>query len=110
MDKTQVMGRRPARAAWLYVANGPQTGRDFRITNQATIGRNTVECEVILVDSRISDKHARIKRDGLEFMLYDLASLNGTFLNGKKIERAMLSDDDRIKVGSTELIFKVTPK
>lgn len=110
MAKTRVMGASPKRAAWLYIVNGPDAGRDFRIGEQATIGRNTMECEIILSDSNVSDKHARIKRDGLEFVIFDLASLNGTFVNGQRVQKELLSDDDRIRVGGTELVFKATPK
>jgi pSer/pThr/pTyr-binding forkhead associated (FHA) protein len=110
VNPTEVMGTRPKRGAWLYIVRGPKAGRDFRLRSETTIGRDTARCDVILSDNNVSAKHARIKREGGEFVLYDLASLNGTFLNGKKVQKQILSDDDEIRVGSTTLIFKATPK
>lgn len=110
MAKTEVMGRQATRGAWLYVNAGSQAGRDFRLGSQATLGRNSMECEIVLSDPGISDKHARIKREGAEFVLYDLASLNGTYLNDTQIRRQLLTDNDKIRIGGTELIFKVTPR
>jgi pSer/pThr/pTyr-binding forkhead associated (FHA) protein len=69
-----------------------------------------MECDVILSDSKVSERHARIRLEGKEFVLYDLASTNGTHVNGKKVQKTVLSDDDEIGMGNTKLIFKVTPK
>lgn len=109
-DPTRVIGARLHRAAWLYISAGLEAGRDFRLDRETTIGRSAVECDVILQDDGVSDKHARIKREGGEFTIYDLASLNGTFINGKKVHQQLLSDNDEITVGETNLVFKVTPK
>ncbi len=110
VEPTQVIGAQPKRGAWLYVSSGPQAGRDFRLGRRTTIGRDTVQCDVILPDKKVSEKHARIQREGGEFVIYDLASLNGTFVNGKKVQKQLLSDNDAITVGGTTLVFKVTPK
>ena len=110
VEPTQVIGAQPKRGAWLYVSNGSQVGRDFRLSRKTTIGRDTVQCDVILSDKKISEKHARIQREGEEFVIYDLASLNGTFVNGKRVQKQLLNDNDEITVGMTKLVFKVTPK
>lgn len=110
VDPTRVMGKRPKRVAWLYVLSGQDEGRDFRLGRRTTIGRDTMECDVILSDSQVSERHARIRLEGKEFVLYDLASTNGTHVNGKKVHKIVLNDDDEIGMGNTRLIFKVTPK
>lgn len=110
VEPTRVIGARHERGAWLYVSSGPQAGRDFRLGRKTSIGRDTAQCDVILVDKKVSEKHARIQREGGEFVIYDLASLNGTFVNGKKMQKQILSDNDEIMVGETRLMFKVTPK
>jgi pSer/pThr/pTyr-binding forkhead associated (FHA) protein len=109
-ESTEVIGARPERGAWLYISNGPQAGRDFRLGRRTTIGRNRMECDVVLSDKKVSEKHARIQREGREFVIYDLASRNGTFVNEKKVQKRLLGDDDEITVGGTTMIFKVTPK
>ncbi len=108
--KTQLMGALPARGAWLYLLNGVQAGRDYRLADTTTIGRDVVGCDVILSDAKLSKQHARIRKEGEEFILYDLASKNGTFVNGTKIQRQILTDDDLLLVGNTKMVFKVTPK
>lgn len=110
VEPTQVMAIRPERGAWLYVCDGPQAGRDFRLGARTTIGRNPMECDVILSDKKVSEKHARIQREGDEFVIYDLASTNGTYVNGRRTQKRILGDNDEIKIGETTLIFKVTPK
>ena len=109
-NPTRVIGSRPHRAAWLYISAGPDAGRDFRLDRTTTIGRSAVECDVILQDEGVSDNHARIKRESDEFIIYDLASLNGTFVNDKTVHKQLLSDNDEITLGETHMIFKVTPK
>ena len=61
-------------------------------------------------DRTVSTRHAAIRyervEDRFEFVLYDLASTNGSFVNGARTNWAILKDDDRIRVGETELVFK----
>lgn len=109
-QKTQLMGVMPPRGAWLYVLNGTQVGRDFRLSDTTTIGRDATDCDVIFSDTKLSAQHARIRTEGDEFILYDLASKNGTFVNGNRIQRQILADNDIIIVGTIKLVFKVTPK
>ncbi|MBM4022615.1 MAG: FHA domain-containing protein, partial [Planctomycetes bacterium] len=60
---------------------------------------------VKLDDHEISRRHAEIRRVGRSFVVGDLKSSNGTFLNDAKVERAELSSGDRIRVGRTILVF-----
>ena len=108
-DPTVVMSGEARPAAWLYIRSGPGTGRDFRLSGKTTIGSDPGKCDVILDDSTVSAKHAQIKREGNAFVLHDLASTNRTFLNGRQVQRQTLNDDDEIMLGTTALVFKVTP-
>jgi adenylate cyclase len=88
---------------------GRESGRDFRLGQRTTIGSDSMQCDVILSDRTVSGKHARVQREGKTFVLYDLASKNGTFLNGQRVQKMTLNDDDEIRLGQTVLVFKVTP-
>jgi pSer/pThr/pTyr-binding forkhead associated (FHA) protein len=110
LKKTELAEAQPKRGAWLFISSGSQAGRDFRLGRETTVGRDETHCDVVLSDEKISGKHARIRREGREFVIYDLASLNGTFVNDAKIQRQILSDDDEITVGQTTLVFKATRK
>jgi adenylate cyclase len=62
--------------------------------------------DLILFDPTVSRKHAEIEKREAGFMLTDLASRNGLFLNGNKINEGMLKDGDEIKVGSFALSYR----
>ena len=91
---------------WLVVISGPRTGTDFRLQSVTNIGRDGTINDVILDDDKVSAEHARIKLEGGQFVLYDLASKNGTWVNGERIQRRPLLDDDELKIGEASLVFK----
>jgi hypothetical protein len=69
------------------------------------IGRSP-ECELVLRDSRVSRRHARLApRDGV-LVLTDLGSTNGTRVNGHRISEVVLGAGDRIAIGDTTLLIE----
>ncbi|MBZ4397277.1 adenylate/guanylate cyclase domain-containing protein [Myxococcus fulvus] len=58
-----------------------------------------------LVDREVSKEHATIEKVGKDFVLKDLGSSNGTFVNGKRVKELRLKDGDEIALGSSRLIF-----
>jgi pSer/pThr/pTyr-binding forkhead associated (FHA) protein len=106
VDPTVILGKPPPPAAWLVIRSGKQVGRDYRLGAQTTIGRDGLVCDFVLDDDSVSAQHARIKEERGQFILYDLASTNGTLLNDKRIERSALVDGDIIGIGATKLAFK----
>ena len=72
---------------------------------EISIGRGT-NCDVILTGKKSSRKHVLIQRVGMNFVLKDLGSVNGTYLNGVKVSDQELAGDDVIKIGETEFSFK----
>jgi pSer/pThr/pTyr-binding forkhead associated (FHA) protein len=71
---------------------------------QTTIGRSP-DCDVFLDDVTVSRRHATLVHDGSRFLLQDLGSLNGTFLNRHRIESAELADGDEVQIGKYRLTF-----
>ena len=68
------------------------------------VGRST-ECQLSLDDPLVSRKHAVIvQRDG-GFFVNDQGSLNGTFVNRKRVESAQLEDGDELQIGKYRLTF-----
>lgn len=89
----------------LLVIEGPQKGKQFDfMESRFVIGR--VGADLNLSDHDVSRKHALVERDSSgQIILRDLASGNGTFLNTRRITNAVLSEGDRIQVGSSILQF-----
>ena len=73
-------------------------------------GRNVMgtaaDCDIVLTDPYLSSKHAVIRHENGEFMLIDLDSTNGTYWNEDKISKQELIDNDKARLGRTELKFK----
>lgn len=104
-QKTKVLGTASPQIGWLAVVSGKQRGRDFRLGQVTNIGRDASQNDIILDDDAVSAEHARIKLERKQFMLYDLASTNGTLVNGERVQKHALFDKDEIAIGETRLVF-----
>lgn len=91
--------------ATLHVLQGPDKGRTYETPNEAlVIGRSSDQ--VHLSDTSASRRHAEIRPSNGHWLLTDLNSSNGTYLNGQRVvSPAKLKHGDQIKVGSTLLVF-----
>ena len=72
---------------------------------RATIGRSK-DCDIRLTDPNVSRRHAELRQEGTAYWILDLGSTNGVTVNGRRQQRAQLQNEDRITVGSTELVFR----
>mgnify|MGYP002632711874 FL=1 len=93
--------------AALFVIQGFNRGARFELGDHdgaVTIGRESGNF-VKLDDHEVSRRHAEIRRVGQTFILGDLKSSNGTFLNDSRVERAELTGGDRIRIGRTVLAY-----
>jgi pSer/pThr/pTyr-binding forkhead associated (FHA) protein len=70
-----------------------------------TVGRTTL-ADFVLDRALVSRIHCRLTADGDTLAVEDLSSTNGTFVNGKRIARAMLASGDRLCLGRVELTIK----
>ena len=71
-----------------------------------TIGRGA-EAEVLLDDATVSLEQARVRKEGLDWYLYDLAATNTTAVAGAQVHRHQLRDGDRVTFGETDMVFRV---
>jgi pSer/pThr/pTyr-binding forkhead associated (FHA) protein len=84
---------------------GGREGEVVGLTSDVlTIGRSP-HSDLFLDDVTVSRHHARVLCDGGEFMVEDLNSLNGTYVNRKRIERHRLLDGDELQIGKFKLAF-----
>ena len=91
---------------WVVALTGDLKGRDFRLTPGKNVLGTSATCEVVLTDQYMSGRHATINYEDQRFTLIDLDSTNGTYLNDKRMSREELIDNDRIRLGRTDLKFK----
>jgi pSer/pThr/pTyr-binding forkhead associated (FHA) protein len=85
-------------------SGGGRSGEMFTLDGETTVGRSP-ECGIFLDDVTVSRKHAILReRDG-DFFIEDQGSLNGTFVNRKRVESAQLEDGDELQVGKYRLTY-----
>jgi hypothetical protein len=92
--------------AYLIVKSGARAGTNYPL-KKATIkiGREPSN-DIAIDDKKSSREHAKLKMENGKFVLYDLASSNGTFVNGVKIQNQSITDSDEIQIGDSILVFK----
>jgi hypothetical protein len=79
----------------------------FPLTRDSyTLGRHRNN-DIVVADAKVSSFHARIDRTSEGFVLVDLKSRNGCWINGKRAENALLVTGDEIRVGAARVIYKV---
>jgi uncharacterized protein DUF4388/FHA domain-containing protein len=93
--------------AQLGIANGDLAGTVLLLTDaEYTLGRqsdNTIQ----ITDLGISGHHARIFRGPEGYIIEDLKSRNGTWLNGTRVFHAVLQNNDDVRIGATDLKYQV---
>jgi pSer/pThr/pTyr-binding forkhead associated (FHA) protein/subtilisin family serine protease len=96
----QAAGVAQARA-WLEIG----TGRYPLSSERTSIGRSR-DNDIHLADERASRRHALIDLQQGVFVIFDLGSVNGTFVNGQRVQQQTLSDGDEICIGESRLRFR----
>jgi pSer/pThr/pTyr-binding forkhead associated (FHA) protein len=96
--------QQPAERLALVAVGGPRNGARWELAGAlAMIGRDQ-ECEISLADASVSRRHAQIIRQANGYYLSDLASSNGTLLNGAMVaEPTRLRPGDVVRIGELEL-------
>jgi hypothetical protein len=92
-------------AALVIRAGGGRAGESFPLEgDRLTVGRRP-ESDVFLDDVTVSRDHALVVRRGSEYHLDDCGSLNGTYVNRRRIDSHRLVDGDELQIGKYKLAF-----
>lgn len=106
LEETRILEREEIEhLAYLVHISGPRRGKTYQLRERFNIGRDAEDNDLVIDDDAVSGHHARIKLEKDQFVLYDLASTNGTFVNDERIDKHALSDGDVIKMGGTAFSF-----
>ena len=80
-------------------------GRSHDITTPRVVLGRSRHCDVRISDLNVSRRHAELRQEGATYWIVDLGSMNGTLLNGRRVERERLRNGDRITLGESEIVF-----
>lgn len=103
--KTRVLSPKKITAKLIFKGGGANVETYDIQKDEVSIGRGK-KCDIIITDKKSSRRNALIKREGARFVIQDLESVNGTYVNGVQIKEQELAGDDLIKIGGTEFEFK----
>ena len=94
-----------AGSSLLVVKRGPNAGSRFLLDADSTTAGRHPESDIFLDDVTVSRRHAEFVRDNGGFLVRDVGSLNGTYLNRERIESAALTGGDEVQIGKYRLVF-----
>ena len=100
----------PAGSALLVVKRGPNAGSRFLLDRDTTSAGRHPDSDIFLDDVTVSRRHAEFRRDGAEFVVVDVGSLNGTYVNREPVDTAVLANGDEVQIGKFRLVFLTGPR
>ncbi len=100
----------PAGSGLLVVKRGPNAGSRFLLDADVTTAGRHPESDIFLDDVTVSRRHAEFAREGDAFVVKDVGSLNGTYLNRGRIDVASLTGGDEVQIGKYRLVFLAGPR
>ena len=86
-------------------SGGGRAGETFRPAGDRTLIGRSPDCDIFLDDVTVSRRHAELLAEAGRFTIRDLGSLNGTFVNRRRIESIELEDDDEVQIGKYRMTF-----
>ena len=94
--------------AILRITEGPLAGKSFGIGEDdiVTLGRDAEKSYIAIPDKLISRIHCVIRHDGVRFSVMDIGSVNGTYVNGRRVQTHVLKPNDVITLGQSRLVFQ----
>ena len=89
----------------LVVKRGPNAGSKFLLEQEVTrVGRHP-DSDIFLDDITVSRRHAEFVQQGEGYVVRDVGSLNGTYLNRERIDEAELGNGDEVQIGKFKLVY-----
>lgn len=109
-EGTRIAESLPPGSALLVVRRGPNAGSRFLLDSDVTTAGRHPESDIFLDDVTVSRRHAEFRREAGVFVVRDVGSLNGTYVNRERVESATLANGDEVQVGKFRLVFLSGPK
>ena len=104
-DDAAAVDALPRGSALLVVQRGPSAGSRFLLdTDQVTAGRHP-DSDIFLDDVTVSRRHAVFRRTSDGYLVQDVGSLNGTYVNRDRIDEVQLYGGDEVQIGKFRLVY-----
>ncbi len=104
-EETAAIEALPSESALLIVLRGPSAGSRFLLdTDQVSAGRHP-DSEIFLDDVTVSRHHAVFRRTSDGYLVADVGSLNGTYVNRDRVDEVLLSNGDEVQIGKFRLVY-----
>ena len=100
----------PRGSALLVVKRGPNAGSRFLLDKDVTTAGRHPDSDIFLDDVTVSRRHAEFVRSDTGFLVRDVGSLNGTYVNRERIEQVALASGDEVQIGKFRLVFLTNPQ
>jgi pSer/pThr/pTyr-binding forkhead associated (FHA) protein len=95
----------PRDGAVLIVRSGPQAGERFELGEGVTLLGRHPDSDIMLDDITVSRRHVAIERTPEGYVVRDEGSLNGTYINHERVDRAVLRHGDELQIGKFRLVL-----
>lgn len=94
------------RKPWAWLRPKGENKAGFPLNkSQVIIGRDVI-CEVMINNESVSRKHAEIVRLAEGYLLRDLGSRNGSYVNGQRVQEYLLQENDTVAIGDVQMLFE----
>jgi hypothetical protein len=104
-DLAKYLDDLPPGVGLLVLRRGPNAGSSYRLESPTTTAGRHPDSDIFLDDITVSRRHAVIERSGDGFTVRDAGSLNGTYVNRDRVEKAELRTGDELQIGRFRLSF-----
>ncbi len=105
-EATEILEDLGVRGTALVVrSGGGRSGETFHPTGQRTLIGRSPDCDIFLDDVTVSRRHAVLVENQGRYSIEDFGSLNGTFVNRKRVDTGELTDGDELQIGKYRLVF-----
>ncbi|HWS58851.1 MAG TPA: FHA domain-containing protein [Actinotalea sp.] len=108
-DEHAAVAALPPTSALLLMRRGPSAGARFLLDSDRTTAGRATDADIFLDDVTVSRKHVEFLREADGFVVRDVGSLNGTYVNRTRIERSLLRPGDEVQIGKFRMTFHPSP-
>lgn len=94
-----------AQVGVLVIKRGPNAGSRYLLNSEVTAAGRHPDSDIFLDDVTVSRRHVEFVRQGSEYLVRDIGSLNGTYVNHERVDEQVMVSGDEVQIGKFKLIY-----